>query len=366
MAERLRAQRPRCGLRGVESSSSDCRGAARQPACGASAGHALPGGPRARRDARRRRRAWLGSTRGSQPGWTRLSCVRRHTTIEAMALLATRHPPLDGYLDRHRSFSRASGTQRATWTGDLATVPGSSWPRPPGWTLPAGTFDIPIPRTAGLGRCGRGRLPGWCAAGGRHRRGNGPDATERLRDQLNHVVHHAGSGTTCRTGMRTIAHVASGRVAAVDSAGRTVMLCAATMAEGWASYVAGLIDGTGFIDELGQCSVRLSELGRSPDHRRHSPPRITLDLRGGRGLPRRGGGYGCRERPRRGHAHQPAAGDRQCLLLGTEQIMRLRATWLARQAENPDLRAFHDRVLEYGSIPVAMSGRSMLAASLED
>jgi uncharacterized protein (DUF885 family) len=47
--------------------------------------------------------------------------------------------------------------------------------------------------------------------------------------------------------------------------------------------------------------------------------------------------------------------------LGTQGLHRLRATMLARQGEAFSMRAFHDRVLSYGAIPVMLISKLMLA-----
>ena len=151
--------------------------------------------------------------------------------------------------------------------------------------------------------------------------------------KLNHVVHHAGLGHHVQNWYayhRSTVRV--GRIAAVDSAGRTVMLCAATMAEGWASYVVGLLDEAGFVDPLEQCSERLGELRAAArtivDTRLHASlwtfdeaaafleARAAMDAASARNEVTR-------------ISLQPAMGT--AYLMGTEQIKRLRAAWQAKQ-----------------------------------
>ena len=124
----------------------------------------------------------------------------------------------------------------------------------------------------------------------------------------------------------------------------------------------------GFLDPLERCSLQLERAScRSPDHRRHAPAQHALDLRRGCGLPRRARASMDAATASRGEVTrlslQPGIGS--AYLLGTEQIIRLRATWQAASGpENTDLRAFHDRLLAYGSIPVAMAGRAMFPSEI--
>jgi uncharacterized protein (DUF885 family) len=48
-------------------------------------------------------------------------------------------------------------------------------------------------------------------------------------------------------------------------------------------------------------------------------------------------------------------------LIGTDAIWNLRRTVQEREGPNFSLRAFHDRVLSYGAIPVALIGDAMMA-----
>ena len=87
---------------------------------------------------------------------------------EAQALLATHHPPLDGYLDRHqRVLHEASGTQRASGARDLAAVPAAvrRHARLAGHCQPA-PDDLSVPCTPSLRRGAGGRFPGRCLARG--------------------------------------------------------------------------------------------------------------------------------------------------------------------------------------------------------
>jgi uncharacterized protein (DUF885 family) len=50
-------------------------------------------------------------------------------------------------------------------------------------------------------------------------------------------------------------------------------------------------------------------------------------------------------------------------LIGTDAIHDLRRTMTARQGAEFSLRAFHDRFLSYGAIPVSLIAESMLNAT---
>ena len=291
---------------------------------------------------------------------------------EAQALLATHHPPLDGYLDRHQEFS----TRHQELSERLGLV---TWPpfplryvATPAWLDTASrhltiypyhappAFDE-VPAVDFLA----GVLPVDDAGEAERFLAQRNDSVIKL----NHVIHHAGIGHHVQNWYayhRSRSRV--GRIAAVDSAGRTVMLCGATMAEGWASYVVGLMDEVGFLDPLERCSLHLSELRAAArtivDTRLHSmhwtfdEAAAFLEEEASMG-PTASRGEVTRL------SLQPGIGS--AYLLGTEQILRLRATWQAASGpENTDLRAFHDRLLAYGSIPVAMAGRAMFPSETED
>lgn len=291
---------------------------------------------------------------------------------EALALLAARHPPIAGYLERHQEVF--SGHQELSDRLGLVTWP----PFPvrfvatPTWLDEASrhitvypyhappAFDevSPIDFLAGV-------LPL-----------DDLDEAERFLAQrndsvikLNHVVHHAGLGHHVQNWYayhRSPSRV--GRIAAVDSAGRTVMLCGATMAEGWASYAVALMEEAGFVDPLERCSLRLGEIRAAArvivDTRLHGS-RWTFDeavsFLEEEAMMSAAGAHGEVTRI----SMQPGIGS--AYLMGVELIGRLRTRWqAANDAESPDLRPFHDRLLSYGSIPVAMVGRAMFPPSLED
>jgi uncharacterized protein DUF885 len=178
--------------------------------------------------------------------------------------------------------------------------------------------------------------------------------------KLNHVVHHGGIGHHVQNWYAARAASRVGRVAAVDCARRIAMICGGTMAEGWACYATDLMDTIGFFTPLEQCAhahTRLRQAARAVVdvtlHRRL----ITLEQAAAFYRERVG------MTPEAAHAeavkNSMFPGTALMYLAGTELIHRLRRDMAARQPAPFDLRAFHDRVLSHGSVPVALVSRAM-------
>jgi len=178
--------------------------------------------------------------------------------------------------------------------------------------------------------------------------------------KLNHVVHHGGIGHHIQNWYAAQAASRVGRVAAVDCARRIAMICGGTMAEGWACYATDLMDAVGFLTPLERCAHIHGCLRRAARaivdvklHRRS----ITLEE----------AATFYRERvgmaPEAAHAeavkNSMFPGTALMYLAGTELMWRLRRDLAAQRPGAFDLRAFHERVLSYGSAPVALISRAM-------
>jgi hypothetical protein len=179
--------------------------------------------------------------------------------------------------------------------------------------------------------------------------------------KLNHVVHHGAIGhhvQNWHAATRTQSRI--GRIAGVDCASRLAMLSAATMAEGWACYATQLMEELDFLSPL----ERLSEA--------HSQVRflaraiIDIELHQGtmtfdeavRFWSEHVGGT---PEAARGEAVKASMFPCTAIIywLGTGEIVRLRETLERERGNDFSLKAFHDELLDHGSIPVALAARLM-------
>ena len=196
------------------------------------------------------------------------------------------------------------------------------------------------------------------------------DRAERiLREQndsvikLNHVVHHGTVGHHFQNWYASHAASRIGRVAAVDCASRLAFFCGGTMAEGWATYATQLLAETGLLTPLERTSARHGRLRAAArafvDVRLHEG-RLSLD-------------DAARLYEQRAGMSSPAAraeavknsmfpGAALIYLAGPDLIRRLRERTTAQQGNGFDLRAFHDRLLAQGSLPIALITPDMLAS----
>lgn len=178
--------------------------------------------------------------------------------------------------------------------------------------------------------------------------------------KLNHVVHHGGIGHHVQNWHAFRATSRVGRIAAVDGAARIAMLCGGTMAEGWACYATDLMAEIGFLtpaEQLDELRTRARMCARAVVDVRLHQGRLTV---------------GQAAQYYQAAAGMPAAaaqaeavknsmfpGAALMYLMGTDRIHRLRRD-LAARGNGWSLRAFHDRFLAYGSIPVELIAESML------
>jgi hypothetical protein len=182
--------------------------------------------------------------------------------------------------------------------------------------------------------------------------------------KLNHVVHHGSIGHHVQNwhAYRAASRVA--RVAAVDCASRIAMFCGGTMAEGWACYATDLMDEAGFLTPLESFSQHYARL------RMAARALVDVELHSGRmSLEQAAAVY----RDEVGMAPEAAHGEAVknsmfpgaalIYLIGTDRIHQLRGELAAREGAGFSLRSFHDRFLSYGSIPVSLIARAMLAAA---
>jgi uncharacterized protein (DUF885 family) len=177
--------------------------------------------------------------------------------------------------------------------------------------------------------------------------------------KLNHVIHHGGLGHHLQNWYAY--HQAAsrvGRIAAVDCASRIALFCGGTIAEGWACYATDLMEEIGFLtplERLSQAHTRLRMAARAiVDVQLHTNA-WTVDeavqfYHETAGLAPDGA---------RAEAVKNSMfpGTALMYLVGDDLIHRLRAEMQARPGVT--LREFHDRLLSYGSVPVALIASEM-------
>lgn len=180
--------------------------------------------------------------------------------------------------------------------------------------------------------------------------------------KLNHVVHHGGLGHHVQNWNAFRAESRIGRFAGTDAASRVAFFAAGTLVEGWACYATDLAEEIGFLTPLEALSeqqsrvrmaaravadvaihtgaMTLAEAAAFYEHEAGMPPAAAM-----------------------GEAVKNSMfpGAAMMYLSGTHAIHALRADVAAREGGAFSLRAFHDRFLSYGAVPVALIAEDRLA-----
>jgi hypothetical protein len=183
--------------------------------------------------------------------------------------------------------------------------------------------------------------------------------------KLNHVVHHGAVGHHVQN-WHAYHRAASriGRIAAVDCANRVGMFCGGSMAEGWACYATHLMDELGFLAPLERLSEQHSRV--------RFLARAVVDIGFHEGSLTFGDAiafFATEAHMESGVARAEAVkcsmfpGTALMYWLGTHGILDLREQWRRTRGPSFSLREFHDELLGYGSIPVPLVSRLMLAGS---
>lgn len=193
-----------------------------------------------------------------------------------------------------------------------------------------------------------------------------PEQRRRLRATndsvitLNHVVHHGGPGHHLQNYHANRAASRIGRVAAVDCASRIAMFCGGTMAEGWACYATALVGEIGCLTPL--------ELYAEQHSRLRMAARSIVDVRLHRGefslaaaadFYRDEVGMPAEAAEAEAVKNSMFPGAAVMYLAGTDLIHDLRRDLAVRTGSGFSLRDFHDRVLSFGSVPVALIAAAM-------
>lgn len=181
--------------------------------------------------------------------------------------------------------------------------------------------------------------------------------------KLNHVVHHGALGHHVQNWFAAHSTSRIGQIAATDCASRIGMFLGGTMAEGWACYATDLMKECGFLtaaEEVSEQHTQVRMLARAIVDIEFHTGRRSFDeavalYRDEVGMP---------PAAALGEATKNSMfpGTAMMYWLGTSQIHTLRAACEARDGSNFSLQAFHDEFLSFGSIPVAVIARAMLAS----
>jgi len=178
--------------------------------------------------------------------------------------------------------------------------------------------------------------------------------------KLNHVVHHGGVGHHVQNWNAYQGASRIGQVAAVDCASRIAMFCGGTMAEGWACYATQLMAEHGFLTPLEMFGEVHGDLRMAA--------RAVVDVRLHRGeisVEEAARFYAERTAMSDAAAHGEAVknsmfpGAALMYLMGRDTILELRGDLQRTLGSRFNLKAFHDRFLSFGSIPVALAAATM-------
>lgn len=178
--------------------------------------------------------------------------------------------------------------------------------------------------------------------------------------KLNHVVHHGALGHHVQNYYAFRAQSRIGQMAAVDCASRIAMFCGGTMAEGWACYATDLMGEVGFMTPLERYAERHGRLRMAA--------RALADVRlhhGQWSLEDAATFYHEQVGMPATAAHNEAVKNSMfpatalMYLTGTDAIHNLRRAMETRPGFT--LRQFHDQLLSFGSVPVALIAEAMLA-----
>jgi uncharacterized protein (DUF885 family) len=180
--------------------------------------------------------------------------------------------------------------------------------------------------------------------------------------KLNHVVHHAGLGHHVQNWYAFRADSRIARVAGVDCASRIALFCAGTLVEGWACYATELMDEFGFLtplESLSEAQTRLRMAARAvADVALHTG---AMTLAETAAFYERESGMSPSAAKGEAVKNSMFPGAAMMYLIGTDAIHELRRTITRREGTAFSLRAFHDRFLGYGAIPVPLIAASMLS-----
>jgi hypothetical protein len=185
-------------------------------------------------------------------------------------------------------------------------------------------------------------------------------ATNDAVIKLNHVVHHAGLGHHVQNWHAFRADSRIGQIAGVDCASRIALFCGGTLVEGWACYATELMDEAGFftpLESLSEAQTRLRMAARAVADVALHTGAMSLDETAA--FYEREAGMSAAAARGEAVKNSMFPGAAMMYLIGTDAIHDLRRAMTDREGADFSLRAFHDRFLRYGAIPVSLIAASM-------
>jgi uncharacterized protein (DUF885 family) len=178
---------------------------------------------------------------------------------------------------------------------------------------------------------------------------------------LNHVVHHGGLGHHVQNWHAFRAASRVGQIAGVDCASRIAMFCGGTLVEGWACYATDLMDEIGFLtplESLSEAQSRLRMAARAAaDVALHTGAATLAEITT---FYEREAGMTPEASHTEAVKNSMFPGAAMMYLVGTDAIHDLRDALQTRDGADFSLRAFHDRFLSHGAIPVTLIAQDML------
>jgi uncharacterized protein (DUF885 family) len=187
-------------------------------------------------------------------------------------------------------------------------------------------------------------------------------ATNSAVIKLNHVIHHGGIGHHVQNWNGFLAESRVGRVAGTDGASRIAMFCGGTLVEGWACYTVGLMDEIGYLSPLESLSEKQGRV------RMVARALADVGIHTGAMSIESAAEFYAREALMSPDAARSEAvknsmfpGAALMYLVGTDAILDLREQLKDREGAAFSLKAFHDRFLSYGAIPVSLIAESILS-----
>jgi uncharacterized protein (DUF885 family) len=182
--------------------------------------------------------------------------------------------------------------------------------------------------------------------------------------KLNHVVHHGAVGHHVQNYYAYRAPSRIGRIAAVDCASRIGMFCGGSLAEGWACYATDLMEEAGFLTDLERIAeqhTRVRLLARAVvDVELHQ---TTMAFEDAVAFYVTQVGMAPVAARTEAVRNSMFPGTAIMYWLGTQGLHDLRAERSAADGPRFSLRAFHDELLRYGSLPVPLIARHMRQAN---
>jgi hypothetical protein len=278
------------------------------------------------------------------------------------ARLASTHPDADDVLHAaHLAWQecRTLAADEVTWPPDaLHYEPTPEWARRAAPFLYYLPYRSPAPLGLGTGRYDV-QLPWTMDAAARETFAR---LWNRSAIKLNHVAHHGALGHYVQNWHAARSPSMIGRVAAVDGACRIAMFCGGTMAEGWACYATEIMESLGYLtsdERIAEHHTRVRLMTRAV---------VDIELHTGRMT--FADAVQFHMETAQLSRNMATAEVTKCSMfpgtammywLGVRDLWRLRSAEEATRGAGFVAREFHDEILGFGSIPVALTSRLMAA-----